>query len=770
MTESVSKKLIEELSFQNSELIKQNTALQISKHKAEKESEKLNLLYDLTSLGYLVLDIKKKIVKFNDNVPKLLGQTISELINTNFSSYIVKDYLSNFNGFLNKSKETKIKQTCKVKLISNKKENYFVYLIGLYIEKEQHYVISIKDITKKKNFKSELKLNDFYSDKILQLAVIGSFKLNITTGIWHVSEDIKRISGINGNFIFNFDSWISLIHPDDKSEMQSYFSQKVKDKTLWNKKYRIIRVSDGEVLWIDSKAEFILDINNEIILFGIIQDITSIKQNADKIKIDELKSNSIFKSSTEGILILNAMNGEITDANPSLIEMIGYEYKELVGKELWEIGIFKNIATSKESFIELQNNEYIRFDDMPLETKDGKSVDVEFVSNAYMVGQEKVIVCHIRDISDRKKTEDALEVSRQFYFAMFEKNQAVQLLINPINGRIVDANSAAAKFYGYSLAQFKLMNLSDISTFPPEDIVKELGKFGLAGQSYFQFIHKLASGEICNIEIYTSPLLIDGEPFLISTINNITKRKIEEKKLSQLNKQLKEVNILKSQFISTVSHEFRTPLAGISSSIQLLRIYNDKWDEQKKDKMYKQIFDAVHHATALLDDVSLIDEAQNSKFFKPLDVNLIPLINEIIEENLAVSGTNHKIIFLNHTAIKTFFMDAVMIRHIFNNIISNSIKYSHESKKITIDVHQINHDKIQFDIEDQGIGIPAEDIQYLLEPFYRASNIGEIKGTGFGLSIVKRFVELHKGELTIKSELLKGTKITVILPFLKEEI
>jgi signal transduction histidine kinase len=314
------------------------------------------------------------------------------------------------------------------------------------------------------------------------------------------------------------------------------------------------------------------------------------------------------------------------------------------------------------------------------------------------------------------------------------------------------------------------MNLSDISTFPPEDIVKELGKFGLAGQSYFQFTHKLASGKIRNIEIYTSLLSINGEPFLISTINDITKRKFEEKKLFQLNKQLKEVNILKSQFISTVSHEFRTPLAGISSSIQLLRIYNDKWDEQKKDKMYKQIFDAVHHATALLDDVSLIDEAQNSKFFKPLDVNLIPLINEIIEENLTVSGTNHKIIFLNHTAIKTFFMDAVMIRHIFNNIISNAIKYSPESEKITIDVHQINHDKIQFEIEDQGIGIPAEDIQYLLEPFYRASNIGEIKGTGFGLSIVKRFVELHKGELTIKSELLKGTKVTIILPFLKEEI
>jgi PAS domain S-box-containing protein len=770
MTELESKKLIEELSFQNSELIKQNTALQVSKHKVETESEKLNLLYDLTSLGYLVLDINEKIVQVNDNVPKLLEQTISELINTNFSLYIVKDYISNFNVFLKKAKETKIKQTCKVELITNKKEHCFVYLNGLYIEKEKHFILTIKNITKKQNFKNELKSTIFYSNKILKLAVLGSFKTNLTTDIWDSSDMVKNIFGVKSDFCFNFDSWISSIHPDDKNIVESYFSQKIKDRSNWNKEYRIIRISDGKVRWIRSKGEFSFNSKNEIILSGIIQDITSIKQAANKIKIDELKSNSIFKSSKEGILILNAVNGEITNANPSLIEMIGYEYKELVGKELWEIGVFKNIATSKESFIELQNKEYIRFDDMPLETKAGKSVDVEFVSDAYMVGQEKVIVCHIRDISDRKKTEDALEVSRQFYFAMFEKNQAVQLLINPINGRIVDANSAAANFYGYSLEQFKSMNLSDISTFPPEDIVKELGKFGLAGQSYFQFTHKLASGKIRNIEIYTSLLSINGEPFLISTINDITKRKIEERKLFQLNKQLKEVNILKSQFISTVSHEFRTPLAGISSSIQLLRIYNDKWDEQKKDKMYKQIFDAVHHATALLDDISLIDEAQNSKFFKPLDVNLIPLINAIIEENLAVSGTNHTIIFLNHTAIKTFFMDAVMIRHIFNNIISNAIKYSPESKKITIDVHQINHDKIQFDIEDQGIGIPAKDIQYLLEPFYRASNIGEIKGTGFGLSIVKRFVELHKGELTIKSELLKGTKVTIILPLLKEEI
>jgi PAS domain S-box-containing protein len=214
---------------------------------------------------------------------------------------------------------------------------------------------------------------------------------------------------------------------------------------------------------------------------------------------------------------------------------------------------------------------------------------------------------------------------------MFEKNQAVQLLIDPADGKIIDANSAAARFYGYSLTQFKSMNLSDISAFSAEQVIQKLSEFGPSGQSYFQFIHKLASGENCNIEIYTSLLYIGGRQLLISTVNDITKRKLEEERVNQLNNQLKEVNLLKSQFISTVSHEFRTPLAGILSSIQLLKIYNDIWDKEKKEKMYKQIFDAVQQTKSLLDDVSLIDKAQNSNsFFRPAYIELIPLINEII--------------------------------------------------------------------------------------------------------------------------------------------
>ena len=543
--------------------------------------------------------------------------------------------------------------------------------------------------------------------QIQRIGNIGSFQFNVSNNFMELSQELQSIFGLHDSINSDIiETWLDIIHPQDREMMEEYLQECIINQSLFRKEYRIIRKNDGEIRWVDGWGEIVFDDQtNELSMIGVIQDITDRKLALEKIQNAETRSHQIFESSKEGILILDAITGQITDANPFLIELIGFDYDELVGKELWEIGVFKNIAASKEAFIELQNKEYIRFEDMPLETKAGYSIDVEFVSSVYIVDQNKVILCHIRDISDRKKVDLALKERSQLYFAMFEKNQTPQLLIDPVSGNIIDVNSAAAQFYGYSLQEFKLMTLSDISTFPSEQLLEEMKKFTITGPSYFQFIHKVASGETCDIEMYTSPLSISGQALLISTINDISKRKLEEERLVQLNNKLKEVNVLKSQFISTVSHEFRTPLAGILSSVQLLQIYDDIWDKNKKEKLFKQIFDAVQHTKALLDDVSLIDEEQTSKtFFRPANIQLLPLINEIIEENIRVSVTNQKVILKSNLDIKNYYMDSIMIRHIFNNIISNSIKYS--SKNIIIELNEIDNNEIEFTIEDQGIGIP----------------------------------------------------------------
>lgn len=177
-------------------------------------------------------------------------------------------------------------------------------------------------------------------------------------------------------------------------------------------------------------------------------DITVAKQ-AEETLISENRYRRLFESAKDGILILDAQTGKIMDVNPFLIELLGYSKEQFVEKAIWEIGSLKDIVANKNKFKELQQNKFVRYENLPLETADGKKINVEFVSNAYLVNNNKVFQCIIRDISDRKLIEDALRFSDVRYRHLFESAKDGIFFLDPNTGKIIDINPFLVKLLGY---------------------------------------------------------------------------------------------------------------------------------------------------------------------------------------------------------------------------------------------------------------------------------------------------------------------------------
>jgi len=155
------------------------------------------------------------------------------------------------------------------------------------------------------------------------------------------------------------------------------------------------------------------DANKTQTILLAIENITDRKRAEEMLNVSEVRYRRLFETAKDGILILNAKTGMIVDVNPFLIEMLGFSYEQIAGKTIWEIGSFKDIASNKKKFMELQKQKYVRYEDLPLETADGRRIEVEFVSNVYTVDHQKVIQCNIRDITERKRAEEEIAEKRR---------------------------------------------------------------------------------------------------------------------------------------------------------------------------------------------------------------------------------------------------------------------------------------------------------------------------------------------------------------------
>jgi signal transduction histidine kinase len=288
--------------------------------------------------------------------------------------------------------------------------------------------------------------------------------------------------------------------------------------------------------------------------------------------------------------------------------------------------------------------------------------------------------------------------------------------------------------------------------------------------TYFIFLTALEGKTQLNIGIeagaddyLTKPLDIDELNVRLKVANRITEL---HRRLTEQTAELQRLNNLKSEFVSLVSHEFRTPLSSILLSTQFLERYDFTTTPEKRIKHQRRITDSVRSMVELLDDVLLFGKAEAGKLeFNPQPIDMPEFCQEMVEEFQEKAGAAYSIQFTFSGGLYAngFESDKRIMRHILSNLLSNAVKYSPNGGKILLEL-DYKPESVQLKVSDQGIGIPEEDQISLFESFRRAKNVGNIAGTGLGLSIVKKCVDLHGGLICVDSKIGIGTSFIIRLP------
>ena len=256
----------------------------------------------------------------------------------------------------------------------------------------------------------------------------------------------------------------------------------------------------------------------------------------------------------------------------------------------------------------------------------------------------------------------------------------------------------------------------------------------------------------------------DPDAGVIWTLLDVTDRRQAEDDIRQALERQRELNVLRSRFVAMTSHEFRTPLASILSSAELLRYYSERVSAAERDSLLQSIESGVQRMTLMLDRILLIGKAEAEMLeFNPKPIDLRTLCEQLVKEATVQHAYATSSIVLDwELGESAGTYDEKLIRHIFSNLLSNALKYSPAGGSVRWRVFS-EHDRTVFEVQDEGIGIPADELHHLFGSFHRASNVGAIAGTGLGLSIVKKSVELHGGTITVRSTIGEGSCFTVTL-------
>ena len=489
----------------------------------------------------------------------------------------------------------------------------------------------------------------------------------------------------------------------------------------------------------------------------------------EELLASEVRYRRLFESAKDGILILDAETGKIVDVNPFLIELLGYTKQDFIEKSIWEIGTFQDIFENKEKFLELQQKEYVRYDDLPLETSGGKKIHVEFVSNVYLENNIKVIQCNIRDITENWKIKEQIAESEE-KFRTITENSADAIFIADKEGKYIYVNKKGVDLLGYSKEEILTFTIADIS--PKNRLAEYVQIFQqlfTKGSSYSEIELVRKDGSWVDTDL-NAVLLPNG--LIYGSCRDISKRKQLEKELVKARENAEESNRLKSAFLANMSHEIRTPMNGILGFTQLLKTPKLTGAEQQT---YIDIIEKSGiRMLSIINDIINISRIESG--FVEISVaktNIDQLVHDVFNFFKPEAEKKELIFFVknewstNHEMIIT---DREKVFVVLTNLVKNALKFT---QKGSIEMGYEKKEKyFEFFVTDTGAGISQEHKEIIFERFRQGSEslTRNYEGAGLGLAISKSYVELLGGRIWVETKNGQGSTFCFTIPYLNGRV